>query len=225
MLYPKRFLAWSFAKTITQLTIAFLSISFIVKSGFFIPGYYDGTVWSKQSIAWLYLAQGLFEVVDLGTELWMLRRDSSKDHLPWDSIIHHSVSAAYALYIFGWAEELDAAFLGLAVAALSCQVIGPLYTLHRWRFKHRHLALSILITQLGYRTPLAVVSVIRAIQYYKVAPWPHLVIMLCLSYLDYKWLNWAISLYKRRRREKYGFRVVSGKAQASAEAGETRKTQ
>lgn len=189
-------------KTATQLTVSLLSLCFIVESCFFVPGHYDASVWSRESVAWIYIVQGAFEVADLSAELWMLSKESGRDHLPWDSILHHGTSAAYAFYISWRAPVLDMGFLGLTIAALSCQVIGPLYTLHRWRFKHPHLALAILIVQLGYRCPLAVVSIIRAIQYFNEAPFPHILIILCLSYLDYKWLGWAFNLYRRRQEQK-----------------------
>lgn len=228
MLYPKRFLMWCWAKTVIQLTISILSLSFIVQSGFFVPTTYDATVWSPGAIATLYLPQGLFEVFDLITELWMLKKQKAREHLPWDSIIHHVVSGLYAFYIVAYAEELDRGFLGLAVAALSCQLIGPLYTLHRWKWRHRHLSLAILTVQLLYRTPLAVVSVVRAIQHYNVAPLPHLIIILCLSYLDYKWIFWAVAHNRKMQREHRAARrqitksvAMSGTKTEAAAAGVT----
>mmetsp|Transcript_22370 Transcript_22370/g.63626 ORF Transcript_22370/g.63626 Transcript_22370/m.63626 type:complete len:263 (+) Transcript_22370:176-964(+) len=200
--FPKRFLTWAATKTAIQVTVSFFSIAFIAQSNLFVPFAYDPTVWSRESIRILYLPQGLFEVGDLAVELWMLRRQKSKGHLPWDSIAHHLVSALYAFYIYTNVEHLDRGFLGLAASALACQVIGPLYTLHRLRVRWRFLPLAILTVQIIWRCPLAIVSLFRAAQYYHEAPWAHFMICTVLAYLDYRWTVWAYKLHIRTQ-DKY----------------------
>mmetsp|Transcript_5148 Transcript_5148/g.9259 ORF Transcript_5148/g.9259 Transcript_5148/m.9259 type:complete len:267 (-) Transcript_5148:173-973(-) len=193
--FPKRFYSWCLLKSLTQLTASFLSISFISQSNFFIPGYYDASVWSVEAVRSIYILQAAFEVLDFVFEMWMLRKQTTGNHLPWDSIIHHAVSAAYAIYICLFADTLDIGFLGLAVTALACQVIGPLYTLHRLRLRFRALPIMILVVQVVWRIPLAVVSVIRAIQFFMVAPWAHFFICVVLAVLDYRWTIWAYKLF------------------------------
>jgi hypothetical protein len=134
---PVWFLVWAFVKSVTQLSVSGYSIAFIIQSHFFIPYHYDALVWPKETLRWLYLPQAFFELVDLAAELMMLRRQKSAKHLPWDSIIHHLVSSVYGFYVFLASDSLSHGFMGLAVAALSCQVIGPLYTIHRLRWHFR----------------------------------------------------------------------------------------
>lgn len=130
----------------------------------------------------------------------MLRRQKSTAHLPWDSIIHHLVSAAYGFYIFLAAPTLDHGFLGLAVAAISCQVIGPLYTIHRLRWHFRYLGYMLLAVQGGYRSPLAFVSILRCIQYFHEAPWAHIFIIVVLANFDYRWTIWSYNQHLRLKK-------------------------
>eukprot|EP01127_Copromyxa_protea_P003186 TRINITY_DN13045_c0_g1_i1.p1 TRINITY_DN13045_c0_g1~~TRINITY_DN13045_c0_g1_i1.p1 ORF type:complete len:246 (-),score=41.15 TRINITY_DN13045_c0_g1_i1:63-749(-) len=213
---PLYFYVWALLKSVIQLSVAGASLLFIYQSNFFIPYKYDALVWSKQSLQWLYLPQGIFECVDLAMELIMLRRQKSKAHLPWDSIIHHLVSALYAFYIFLAADSLDHGFVGLAVAAISCQVIGPLYTIHRLRFHFRYLGLCLLAVQGGYRSPLAFVSILRAIQYWHEAPWAHIFICVVLANFDYRWTIWS---YQQHLRLTAHFKVLD-EQKASLKKGE-----
>ena len=194
---PLWFYIWAFVKSVTQLTVSGLSLLFIFQSNFFIPFRYNALVWQKTSLQWLYLPQAIFECVDLAMELFMLRRQKSAKHLPWDSIGHHVSSALYGFYIFFAAETLDHGFMGLAVAAISCQIIGPLYTVHRLRWHFRYLGLIILVVQGGYRSPLAFVSILRCIQYFHEAPWVHIFICVILAYFDYRWTIWSYNQHRR----------------------------
>lgn len=142
----------------------------------------------------------------------MLRMQGRGDHMPWDSVAHHVVAAAYSSYIFTTYESQDPYFMGMAAAALSCQFIGPLYTLHRLKLRHVYLSLAILVVQLGYRTPLALVSIARAVQYFFVSPLPHFFIMVTLAYLDYRWLQWAVKHHRRMRSESANKRLAANKA-------------
>mmetsp|Transcript_8285 Transcript_8285/g.13417 ORF Transcript_8285/g.13417 Transcript_8285/m.13417 type:complete len:236 (-) Transcript_8285:4623-5330(-) len=194
---PKRFKFWAVLKTAFQFVISLYSLSFIMKSKFFVPGRFDATVWSKEWLACFYLPQAVFELGDLFVEVWMLSREKSREHMPWDSIMHHSAAASYGLYIYTYQDTLSHTFLGLACAALSCQFIGPLYTMYRLRYRFRTLGLLLLTVQLLYRCPLAVVSVIRAIQHFGEAPFAHFCICMVLAYLDFKWLLWSFKIHRR----------------------------
>jgi len=164
--FPKRFYIWCSIRTIFQVAISFYALDFVINSNFFHPSGYQSDAWNKEHLRVMYLPQAVFELLDLLMELWMLRKENSKAHLPWDSIIHHGVSGMYALYIYVYADSLSHEFLGLAVAALSCQVIGPLYTIYRMKFRFKYLGLVILAVQLLYRCPLALVSCLRYVLFY-----------------------------------------------------------
>lgn len=111
---PLWFLVWAFVKSVIQLSVSGCSLLFIYQSNFFIPNHYNGLVWPKESLRWLYLPQAFFEVFDLMAELLMLRRQKTAKHLPWvysEGItylltfgLHHSppcFRCVWVLYLLG----------------------------------------------------------------------------------------------------------------------------
>jgi hypothetical protein len=207
--FPLRFVAWCAVKTLTQLGVTLCAIAMALESGFWSAGLlygggdrggYVGSGWAVESVQRIYVVQAVFELVDLAVELWMtLSADAGNDaHLPWDSIVHHFVSAAYALFVVATAPQQDALFLGLSVIAQGCQLIGPLYTANRLGLGRRFAQLPALIlaVQLCWRLPLAAASLARAMQHWQVTPWPHLLICAILAHLDYRWTWWAVDLYR-----------------------------
>ena len=122
--------------------------------------------------------------------------------MPWDSIIHHGVSGSYAFYVFAYYDVLAQDFLGLAVAGMACQLIGPLYTMHRLKLRPSWLPTATLAVQLFWRCPLAAVSVIRALQFFHVSPWVHSVLCVTLARLDYRWTQWSLKNYTRTKEQK-----------------------
>jgi len=205
--FPAVFLAWCALKTLFQQTISLASISFIIESGFFVPFGYDAAVWPREQLISLMLPQAMFELIDLVFETWMtLRVQTTGDHLPWDSIVHHLFTAAYYLYVWATADRYSTGFLGLPVAGLSCQVIGVLYTVHRLKFNFRWNGLMLLFVQTLWRMPLAFVSLLRAAQFFWCAPWVHFLICALLANLDYRWTTWAYKLHYRMAK-RYGARL------------------
>lgn len=200
---PRSFVAWCAVKTLTQLSVTLCAISMALESGFWSVGLlgdgYVGSGWAVESVQLVYVVQALFELVDLSVELWMtLSVDAGNNaHLPWDSIVHHFVSAAYSGFVVATAPRHDPLFLGLSVIAQGCQLIGPLYTANRlYGQRFAHLPGLILAVQLGWRLPLAALSLARALQHWSVTPWPHMVICVILAHLDYRWTWWAVDLYR-----------------------------
>jgi hypothetical protein len=186
--------------------VTLCAISMALESGFWSVGLlgdgggYVGSGWAVESVQLVYVVQALFELVDLAVELWMtLSVDAGNNaHLPWDSIVHHFVSAAYSGFVVATAPRHDPLFLGLSVIAQGCQLIGPLYTANRLGLGQRfaHLPALILAVQLCWRLPLAALSLARALQHWSVTPWPHMVICVILAHLDYRWTWWAVDLYR-----------------------------
>ncbi|GBG24299.1 Hypothetical Protein FCC1311_005172 [Hondaea fermentalgiana] len=200
--FPRIFLLWCMVKTSIQLSLSVLSITFIVQSGYFNPFGYDATVWSREDLCALCVPQAIFEIIDLFFETWMTMRVQKKsDHMPWDSIFHHTITAAYYMYVYYTADNLTWSFLGLPVAGLSCQVIGFLYTLHRLKYHFRWIGLALLSVQLMYRTPLAIVSCLRALQHFYQCPIIHFFICAALLTLDLRWTRWSFKLNARLQRQ------------------------
>lgn len=194
--------AFAAFKTFCQLLITALSAMFLYQSSFFIPGRYSSGVWTAAACGYLQLFQAVFEMADLSAELIDLKQKKGSkgaDHMPWDSIIHHFVSGGYAFYVFAFYDVLDQDFLGLAIAGMACQLIGPLYTMHRLKIRPTWLPAATLGVQLLWRCPLALVSVIRAFQFFHVSPWVHSVLCLTLARLDYRWTQWSMKNFKRSK--------------------------
>ena len=196
---PWIFLVWCVIKTSVQLSLSICSITFIVNSGFFDPFGYDASVWSREVMYSLFLVQAIFETVDLLFETWMTLKPQKTivRNIRLDSIFHHFITAVYYLYVYIAGSSLTTEFLGLPVAALSCQVIGILYTLNYLRYRFRLLGLCLLCVQLLYRWPLAVVSCLRAVQYFWECPWIHLFMCGALLMLDLHCTKWAFNLHNR----------------------------
>ena len=194
--FPWNYLVWSVIKTCVQLSISFVSITFIIQSGFFNPFGYEASVWSRQDLYSLCLPHAIFETVDLFFDVWLTLRVRTRD-LPLFTIIHHSMSALYSFYVYTMKDSLTMNFLGLYVAGISCQVVGFLYTLQHLRYRFRLLGLCLLCVQLLYRWPLAVVSCLRAVQYLWECPWIHFVMCSTLLMLDLRWTKWAFKLNNR----------------------------
>jgi len=199
--FPKRFLLWCVLKTSVQLSLSLLSMAFIVQSGFFTFNY-DASVWSREDLAILLVPQAIFEFVDFWAEWWMtmrVKRDSS--FLPIDSLVHHSLTCGYYTYIYVYADYYSTDVLGLAVAGLSCQILGFLFTVYRLKLNWKHNGIALLVLQLGYRWPLAVTSLVRAYTNFHQVPWIHLLLCAALLMLDYRWTKWAFKLLKRNRKD------------------------
>jgi len=186
-------------KTVFQLSLTAASTIYLYQSNFFIPGYYESSVWSGSVISNIHMIQAVFEIGDLVAELLCLKHENSKAHLPYDSIIHHTVTAGYSFYVSIYYLDLHHEFLGLAIAGVACQLIGPLYTSHRLKYRFKQLPLLTLIVQLGWRTPLAIVAVLRAFQFFHLTPWIHSILCLVLARLDYRWSLWALKNYNRSK--------------------------
>lgn len=190
-------------KTSIQLSLTLLSITFIVQSGYFVPYGYDATVWSREDLAALCVPQAIFEIVDLFFETWMTVCVQKKaDHMPWDSIFHHGITAGYYLYVYFAADSLTWSFLGLPVAGLSCQLIGFLYTLHRLKYHYMWVSFGLLTVQLMWRTPLAVVSCLRALQHFYQCPIIHFFICAALLTLDLRWTRWSFKTHNRMLKQR-----------------------
>ena len=204
-MFPWIILVWCVVKTSIQLFLSICSITFIVKSGFFNPFGYNASVWSREDLYSLFLPQAIFEIVDLLFETWMALNPQKTivRKIRLDSVLHHSMTAVYYLYVYITASNLTTDFLGLLVAGLPCEVIGILYTLKYMRYRFRLLGLCLLCVQLLYRSPLAVVSCLRAVQYFWECPWIHLFMCGALLMLDLLWTKRAFKLHNRLLTEQH----------------------
>lgn len=199
--FPRPFLLWCAVKTSIQLSLSVISMVFIAQSGFFVPWGYDASVWHRDNLVGLLPVQAAFELIDLVMETWVTLTVQTKgSHLPYDSIVHHLLTASYYVLVYRAADLHTTAFLGMPVAGLSCQVIGMWYTTHRLRLPVPHwvIGMCMLVVQLLYRSPLALVSMLRAVEHWDDVPYAHFGICAALLTLDIRWIQFQRKLFARR---------------------------
>mmetsp|Transcript_2205 Transcript_2205/g.2933 ORF Transcript_2205/g.2933 Transcript_2205/m.2933 type:complete len:196 (+) Transcript_2205:1-588(+) len=157
------------------------------------PGYYDPYVWERHIFHGFFIAQACFETVDFLSECtsYYLQRDA-QGTLSLDSIAHHLLTAAYYLQAVFWLEHPAQEYLGMVMAAICCQVIGPLYNSYRFGFRGKNILVLMIVVQFVFRWPLGLLAWMRSFIHFGVTPVVHLFMSGLLSLLDYRWSEWMI---------------------------------
>lgn len=199
---PLWYRTWLGIKSGIQLFQSFYSLSFIYESSISVPGYYDPFVWEKEIFYAFFIGQACFEMVDFASELtsFYLQRDAHGT-MPLDSIAHHILTSLYYLQAVYFLEDPSHQYLGMVMACLCCQVMGPLYNAYRYGFRGKNTLVVMILVQFMFRWPLGALSWFRAFIHFADVPMVHFMMASILVWLDYRWSKWMIKrlLHVRER--------------------------
>jgi len=196
---PALFIVWCMIKSSIQMVLSIRALEYLMLSGFFIPGGYNAAIWPKDTVTYYFVCQVVFEVIDFIAELAMLKYRGDLGQMPWDSIIHHGLTAGYFFLAWLYSDVYPMEYIGLAFAPISCQLVGPFYTAHRLGFRTKALIYGMITTQFAFRWPLALASWGRVFAHYNIVPLAHIGICIILTILDFRWSKWQFKVFKRRK--------------------------